>query len=91
MKKKTTKMAKATIEYNLADSDDLIEFNRANKATDMALCIWHITYNLKKEIYRILENNPDSKDSDFELVDTIFSKIYENIDEHGIKIDDIIN
>jgi hypothetical protein len=55
------------------------------------LCIWHITYNLKKEIYRILENNPDSKDSDFELVDTIFSKIYENIDEHGIKIDDIIN
>lgn len=84
-------MAKAIIEYDLADSDDLIEFNRANKATDMAMCIWHISYNLKKEITRILENNPNSKDSDFELLDTIFDKIYQNIDEHGIRVDDIIN
>lgn len=84
-------MAKATIEYNLTDSDDLMEYNRANKSTDMALCLWDITYNLKKEITRMIDNNPNAKDSDYDLLDTVFEKIFEKIDDSGIRIDDLIN
>lgn len=84
-------MAKAIIEFNLADSDDLMEFNRVTKSTDMALCLWEITYNLRKEITRMIENNPNASDSDFELLDTIFNKIFERIEDNGINIDDLIN
>ncbi len=83
-------MATATLHYDLFDSDDKMEFKRVNKSLDMALCLWEITYNLKKEFERMLESN-DASNADFELLDKIFEKIRENIDEHGIRVDDLIN
>ena len=42
-------MAKAILEYDLKDADDLMEFTRANKSLDLSLCLWEIMYNTKKK------------------------------------------
>lgn len=85
-------MAKAILEFDLTDSDDRMEHLRAVKSTDMALFIWQLVYNTKKEVLRELEacDLDGSADHDYDLVDTIFQKIYDLINEHGIKIDDLI-
>jgi hypothetical protein len=54
----------------------------------MALALWHISSNLKKECYRAIENNP--KEDPTEYVDLIFEKIYGILEEHSINIDDLV-
>ena len=52
-------MATVTIEYNLEDPEDSSAFNRAVKATDMALALWEITREKKirrEDIFRILDD-----------------------------------
>lgn len=85
-------MAKATLEFDLNDADDIIAHLRAVKSTDMALMIWHLLYNTKKEILRELEASDlnGEADHDYDLVDKIFDKIYQLADEHGIKIDELV-
>jgi len=83
-------MATALIKYDLNDIDDKMEFKRANQSLDMALAIWDIVYNHKKQAFRKLENDPNSTDREYDLVESIFNSINETIDEHDIKIDSII-
>lgn len=85
-------MAKAILEFDLTDGDDRMEHLRAIKSTSMALMIWHLVYNTKKEILRELEASDlnGSADHDYDLLDKVFEKIHELLDEHGIKIDDLI-
>lgn len=84
-------MAIALIKYDLSDQDDRMEFDRANKSLGMAMMLWELMYNYKKKFYRQLENDSESTDSDYELVDSIFKSIYELAEEHNIKIDELIN
>lgn len=85
-------MAKAILEFDLTDSDDRLEHLRAIKSTDMALMIWQLVYNTKKEILRELEAEEitDKADHDYNLLDRVFEKIYGLMDEYGIKIEDLI-
>jgi hypothetical protein len=54
----------------------------------MALALWQISSNLKKECYWAIENNP--KEDPTEYVDLIFEKIYGILEEHSINIDDLV-
>ena len=85
-------MAKAILEFDLTDGDDRIEHLRATKSTDMALFIWHLIYNTRKELLRELEATDldGSADHDYDLLDRVFEKIHDLLHEHGIKIDDLI-
>jgi hypothetical protein len=83
-------MAKAKLLFDLSDSDDAMEFRRINKSLDMAMSIWEITYNLRKQIERELEAK-DSPESDYDLLYQIFGKINEVFNDHNINIDDLIN
>lgn len=85
-------MAKAILEFDLTDIDDRMEHLRAIKSADMALMIWHLVYNTKKEILRELEavDIDGSTDHDYDLLDKVFEKIHDLLNEHGIKIDDLL-
>lgn len=80
-------MAKATLEFDLNDPDDTMAHLRAVKSTDMALALWEILYNTKKGIeWEIEENKLDG----YEVLDKVYQKIWDSLDEHGIKIDELI-
>jgi hypothetical protein len=83
-------MAIAIIKYDLANADDRMEYDRANKSLDMAIMLWEILHNSKKEFYRNLENDESSTEREFELVDKVFARMWEIAEERNINIDSLI-
>ena len=84
-------MAKGILEFDLNDPDDAMAHLRCVKSTDMALSLWDIIYEVRKETKRELESNEESTDVEFELHEKIFNKIFETLDERDVKIDNLIN
>ena len=80
-------MAKATLEYNLNDSDDLYAHKRAIKSLDMALAIWEITHNTKKGLEWSMEGKEMDK---YDALELVYEKIFEILSEHNIDIDDLM-
>ena len=80
-------MAKATLEFNLNDPDDLEQYNRMNKASDLCAFTWEVVYNLKKRAIRKFEDQED-KDC-FDAIDYVFQQIHESLNEHSINIDEL--
>jgi hypothetical protein len=81
-------MPKAKIEFDLSDPDDRMAHMRAVKSTDMALALWDITHNTKKGLEWSMENKEIDK---YDALEMVFDKIYEILEEHNIKMDDLIN
>jgi hypothetical protein len=81
-------MAEATITFDLNDPDDNMHFMRMSKSTDMALALWEFAYNTKKSIQRELD---ESDDKSYELIDKVYERFWEILNDKGIKIDDLIN
>jgi len=80
-------MAKAKLEYDLNEPDDVMAHKRAVKSLDMALALWTITHNTKKS----LEWSMESKEMDkYEALEMVYEKIHEIISEHNIDLDDLI-
>lgn len=84
-------MAKVKVTYDLdiSDIDDLHLYRRLNKSLDMALALWDIVYNLKKSIGRELDAK-NALEEHYDVLDSVFVKIHEVLDEHSIRIDDLI-
>ena len=80
-------MAEAILKYDLNDSDDAMAHMRAVKSLDMALALWDITHNTKKSIEWSLESKELNK---YEVLDLVYERIYEILEEHNIKMDDLI-
>jgi len=54
----------------------------------MAMALWDITHNTKKG----LEWGMEGKEMDkYEALEMVFDKIYEILEEHNIKMDDLVN
>jgi hypothetical protein len=81
-------MAKGIVEFDLNEPDDILAFKRAVKATDLALALWDITHNTKKSLEWSMEGKELDK---YDTLELVFDKIYEILEEHNIKLDDIIN
>ncbi len=80
-------MAEGILKFDLNDFDDRIAHLRAVKSLDMALALWSIIHNTKKN----LEWSFESKEIDkYEALDLVYEKIHEILDEHNINIDDLI-
>ena len=80
-------MAKAIIEYNLNDIDDVYAHKRAVKSLDLALALWDITHNTKKK----LEWGMEGKEMDkYDALELVYEKINEIISEHNIDLDDLM-
>jgi hypothetical protein len=80
-------MAKATIEYDLNDSDDLYAHKRAIKSLDLTLALWEITHNTKKKLEWSMEGKEIDK---YDALELVYEKIFEVLSEHNIDIDDLI-
>ena len=80
-------MAEAILKYDLNDTDDAIAHMRAVKSLDMALALWDITHNTKKGLEWSMEGKELDK---YEVLDIVYEKIYEILEEHNIKMDDLI-
>jgi hypothetical protein len=82
-------MSKAILEFNLSDEDDLLEFKRATNSLEMALSLWEMLYNTKKKIEWELESSEKS-DSHYELLDSVYKRFWEILEENNVKLDDLI-
>lgn len=81
-------MAKGILEFDLNEPDDIMAHKRAVKSLDLALALWDITHNTKKSI----EWSLDGKELDkYEVLELVYDRIYLILEEHNIKLDDLIN
>ncbi len=80
-------MAKAILEFDLNDHDDSMAHLRAVKSLDMTLVLWEMAHNTKKSIHNQIEFN---KLDAYEAVDKVFDKLWEEMNERGINLDDLI-
>jgi hypothetical protein len=81
-------MAKATLEFDLTDSDDMMEFERAVKATDMALVLWELVFNTKKKVFNDIEF--DKIESPYDAIDKLYERLYEDLNDHGLNMDKLL-
>tara|TARA_R110000868_G_scaffold197282_1_gene443424 strand:- start:10 stop:255 length:246 start_codon:yes stop_codon:yes gene_type:complete len=80
-------MAEAILKYDLNDSDDAMAHMRAIKSLDMALALWELLNNSKRTLEREMHEKEMNK---YEALDMVYERIYELMDEHNIKLDDLI-
>jgi hypothetical protein len=80
-------MAKAIIEYDLNDVDDMFAHKRAIKSLDMALALWDITHNTKKRLEWSMEGKEMDK---YDALEMVYEKINEILLEHNIDLEDIM-
>lgn len=86
-------MAKAILKFDLTDPDDRMEHKRAMQSLDMALALWQIMYNSRKEMshtIEALELKGATVDA-YEAINMYREKIGEIATEYGIDIDALIN
>jgi hypothetical protein len=81
-------MAKATLEYDLSDPDDVMEHKRAVKSLDMAMALWDIVHNTKKGLEWSMEGKEIDK---YDALELVYQKIHEILDDHNINTDELIN
>jgi len=81
-------MAKATLEYDLSDPDDVMAHLRAVKSLDMAMALWDIVHNTKKGLEWSMEGKEIDK---YDALELVYEKIHEILDNHNINTDELIN
>jgi hypothetical protein len=80
-------MAEGILKFDLNDPDDIIAHKRAVKSLDMAIALWEITHNTKKS----LEWSLEGKDLDkYEVLELVYEKIYEILNDNNINTDELI-
>jgi hypothetical protein len=78
---------KATLEFNLDEMDDVMAHMRAVQSTNMALVLWELIHNTKRNIEREIE----SKDLDgYAVLDLVYEKLNTELNDQGINIDKLI-
>lgn len=80
---------KADLHFDLSEIDDELALNRSLKATDMALILFEIQYNLRKKCEWELESLEADSDK-WDGLEVVFRKLNELLDEHNINIDELI-
>tara|TARA_R110002126_G_scaffold127120_2_gene269278 strand:- start:6 stop:251 length:246 start_codon:yes stop_codon:yes gene_type:complete len=80
---------KTIIEYS--DSvDDQMALKRVMKSTDMACLLFEIQINMKKRCINTLDAD-NATAAEYGLLDSVWERINEEFESHGIHIDDLIN
>lgn len=77
-------MAKVVIEFNLDNADDKREYYQYNKSEDMAMFIWQLAYNTKKELEYDIETK--GKMSNYDTLDMLFEKIGQMLTDYDINV-----
>ena len=81
-------MAKATLEYDLNEPNDVLAHLRAVKSLDLALALWDIVHNTKKGLEWSMEGKEIDK---YDALELVYEKIHEILNDHNIITDELIN
>lgn len=79
----------AILKFNLDDFDDRIAHTRCVKALDMALALWEIRYNFRKNCENYLEHTDKEMDK-YEVLEFLMDKLNDVFEENNINVDDLI-
>jgi hypothetical protein len=80
-------MSKATLTFDLNDSDDCMEFERMMKAKDMAMMLWEIDMNGYRKFTKYNERQEGAYQ---EGIEEVFEYIRELLKEHQIDVEQLI-
>lgn len=81
-------MATAELKFNLDEPDDRMQFERCVKATDLALVLWQVYYNSWRDIERGIDSGKIKTPQ--EAIDAYKTVLRDEMDEHGIIIDNLV-
>lgn len=78
---------KAILEFNLDEREDEMAHLRCVKSLSMALVLWEIDQHLRG----LIKHSPDSQsDETHEELIRIRERLHEEMDNHGINLDELI-
>jgi hypothetical protein len=84
---------KATLTFNLDDPDDRMAHLRAVKSMDMALALWQLFHNSNTNVLRnhhsLYKQEPSEEIVEFN--ELWLNEIKDVLEEHGIRVDELIN
>jgi molecular chaperone GrpE (heat shock protein) len=80
---------KATLEFDLTDSDQAQEHYRCIRATDMAIILFELS-SAKKRFYHVIESAQEEDINAYDGVDMVLEKLHELLEEHGVSLDKLI-
>ena len=76
---------KATLRYDLSDTDQVKEHLRAVKSLDLAIAIWDMKQAFRTKL------KGDLSEHDYELYEGIQNKFFEILEENNINLDELIS
>ena len=81
---------KATLEFDLNEPDDVRAHLRCTKSLDMAVALWAIRYNLRKQCSNKIEFglNPDA--THYDVLELVFNEVDEIFSDNNLIMDDLI-
>jgi len=80
---------KATLEFDLTDSDQAQEHYRCIRATDMAIILFELS-SAKKRFYHVIEAAQGEDINAYDGVDMVLEKLHELLEEHGVSLNKLI-
>ena len=80
-------MAKAILEFDLSNPEDIQDYKRTNKALDMAVALWDIDQYLRAQT----KYNEKLTQDAYDALATARDKFYEILNERNIDMDEILN
>ena len=78
---------KAILKFDLLDIDDKVEHERCLKAKDLCNVIWEFTNISRKELEYKVDNS--NKLDNNEVLELVFSKFYDLLEENDININNL--
>ena len=81
-------MPKATLKYDLSDPEEFMAHFRAIKSLDMALALWEIMHNTKKNLHGSIG---DKNLNPHDVIDEVYKRIIEILEDHNINTEELIN
>ena len=82
-------MTKATLTFDISDPDDRMEHLAAVKSRDMAIVLWDISHNLKKECHQQVEGCIEKLFNNYDTIEMVFEKIRDLLNETNIVPDEL--
>jgi hypothetical protein len=80
-------MPEATLNFDLNEPDDIQAHLRAVKSTDMALSLFEFGHNTKKNFEWTIDKYETKED----LLDAVYDRFWEILNEHDININKLIS
>jgi hypothetical protein len=85
--KETKHMAKAILEFDLNELDDVAAHKRAVKALDMAIVLWDMDQYLRSQI----KYNDNLTSEAYDVFEKTREQLREFMNQHNVDLDELLN